>query len=71
MGQQSIISKNIFKRLLLDMVVYLFWLDLIDVELLATEARSRLSPRDRFANRAVLPASRQPHPKDRSCNSPK
>ncbi len=37
MGQKDIISKDILKRLLLDMAVYLFRLDLIDAELLSTE----------------------------------
>lgn len=37
MGQKDIISKNILKRILLDMAVYLFRLELVDAELLATE----------------------------------
>lgn len=37
MGQKDIISKRILRRLLLDMAVYLFQLDLVDAELLSTE----------------------------------
>ena len=37
MGQKDIISKSILKRILLDMAVYLFRLDLVDAELLSTE----------------------------------
>lgn len=37
MGQKDVISKGILQRILLDMAVYLFQLDLVDAELLATE----------------------------------
>jgi len=37
MAQKDIISKGILKRLLLDMAVYLFQLNLIDAELLSTQ----------------------------------
>ncbi len=37
MGQKDVISKSILKRILLDMAVYLFRLDLVDAELLSTE----------------------------------
>ena len=37
MGQKDIISKSILKRILLDMAVYLFNLELVDAELLSTE----------------------------------
>jgi hypothetical protein len=36
MGHKDIISKGILKRILLDMAVNLFQLDLIDAELLST-----------------------------------
>ncbi|TAL46993.1 MAG: hypothetical protein EPN89_09530 [Methylovulum sp.] len=37
MAHKDIISKNILKRILLDIAVYLFKLDLVDAELLSTE----------------------------------
>ncbi len=43
-GQNSIIYKSILKHLLLNVKGYLFRLDLINTELLATETRARLSP---------------------------
>ena len=39
MGQKDIISKSILKRILLDMAVYLFKLELVDAELLSTETQ--------------------------------
>ena len=39
MGQKDIISKNILKRILLDMAVYLFKLELVYAELLSTETQ--------------------------------
>ena len=41
MGHKDIISKGILKRILLDMAVNLFQLDLIDAELLSTGRGSR------------------------------
>ena len=39
MSQKNIVSKDILKRLLLDMATYLLRLDLVDAELLSTEAQ--------------------------------
>ena len=39
MSQKDIVSKDILKRLLLDMATYLLRLDLVDAELLSTEAQ--------------------------------
>ena len=39
MGQKDIISKSILKRILLDMAVYLFKLELVDAERLFTETQ--------------------------------
>jgi hypothetical protein len=37
MIHKDVISKDLLKRLLLDMAIYLFQLDLVDAELLSTE----------------------------------
>ena len=37
MSQKDIVSKDLLKRLLLDMATYLLRLDLVDAELLSTE----------------------------------
>ncbi len=59
MGQKDIISKTILKRLLLDMAVYLFRLDLIDAELLATEEQ-RIEDRRADLVARVTPAQGDP-----------
>jgi predicted transposase YdaD len=59
MGQKDIISKGILQRLLLDMAVYLFRLDLIDAELLATEAQ-RIEDRRADLVAKVTPARGDP-----------
>lgn len=59
MGQKDIVSKGVLKRLLLDMAVYLFRLDLIDAELLATEEQ-RIEERRADLVAKVTPAQGEP-----------
>lgn len=59
MGQKDIISKGILKRILLDMAVYLFRLELVDAELLATEEQ-RIEDRRSDLVAKVIPAQGEP-----------
>lgn len=59
MGQKDIISKSILKRLLLDMAVYLFKLELVDAELLSTEEQ-RIEDRRSDLVARVTPVQGEP-----------
>lgn len=59
MGHKDILSKSLLKRLLLDMAVYLFGLELIDAELLATEAQ-RIEDRRADLVAKVTPVQGEP-----------
>lgn len=59
MGQKDVISKSILQRILLDMAVYLFQLDLVDAELLATET-PRIEERRADLVAKVTPARGRP-----------
>ena len=59
MSQKDIVSKDLLKRLLLDMATYLLRLDLIDAELLSTE-QQRFEDRRADLVAKVIPAQGNP-----------